>query len=120
MQLANKASRLISSDQVNGTAVFSLAGEKLGSIDTLMINKASGQVRYAILEFGAVLVIGPGRYPLPWNALTYDPAKEGYVVSISKEQLKEAPRHPSGDTVPEFSDDYCRKIHDYYGVPWKA
>ena len=48
-------SNVISSDRVEGTAVYSTAGDKLGSIDDLMIDKVSGQVRYAVLEFGGFL-----------------------------------------------------------------
>jgi hypothetical protein len=45
---------VISSDKVEGTSVYNNAGEKLGSIDDLMIDKRSGQVRYAVLEFGMI------------------------------------------------------------------
>jgi sporulation protein YlmC with PRC-barrel domain len=43
---------VISSDKVEGTTVYNPAGEKLGSIDDLMIDRQTGQVRYAVLEFG--------------------------------------------------------------------
>ena len=65
MDTSNTASNIISSDKVNGTSVYNLNGDKLGSIDTLMIDKLSGQVRYAVMEFGGFLGIGTDRYPLP-------------------------------------------------------
>ena len=43
---------IISSDKVEGTAVFDVGGAKLGSVDDLMIDKHSGQVRFAVMEFG--------------------------------------------------------------------
>jgi uncharacterized protein YrrD len=43
------SSDVISSDKVEGTAVYNTAGEKLGSVDDLMIDKVSGQIRYAVL-----------------------------------------------------------------------
>ena len=61
----NTASSVISSSRVNGTHVYNPAGEKLGSIDSLMIDKLSGKVRYAVMEFGGFLGIGTDRYPLP-------------------------------------------------------
>ena len=42
------ASDVISSDKVEGTAVYNTAGDKLGSVDDLMIDKVSGQIRYAV------------------------------------------------------------------------
>ena len=65
-------SHVISSDKVEGSAVYNVNGDKLGSIDDLMIDKLSGQVRYAVLEFGGFLGMGTDRYPLPWSMLKYD------------------------------------------------
>lgn len=113
----NTASSVISSSKVDGTNVYNPAGEKLGSIESLMIDKISGQVRYAIMEFGGFLGMGTDRYPLPWSTLKYDVTQQGYVVSLDKEQLRQGPKYAS-DTVPEYTEDYGRRVYDYYGVPW--
>ncbi|PTT88318.1 photosystem reaction center subunit H, partial [Pelomonas sp. HMWF004] len=77
----------------------------------------SGQVRYAALEFGGFLGVGTDRYPLPWHMLKYDTEKDGYVVNLAKSQLESAPRYREDET-PSYSDDYGRKVYDYYGFPW--
>src|SRR5688572_27810846 len=59
---------VISSDRVEGTTVYNTAGEKLGTIDDLMIDKVSGQVRYAVMEFGGFLGMGTDRYPVQPDA----------------------------------------------------
>ncbi len=79
---------VISSDRVEGTTVYNTAGEKLGTIDDLMIDKISGQVRYAVMEFGGFLGMGTDRYPIPWNMLDYDTSQEGYVVPLDKATLE--------------------------------
>ena len=107
----------ISSSKVEGTTVYNLQGDKLGSIDDLVIDKRSGQVRYAALEFGGFLGMGGDRYPLPWNMLKYDTDKDGYVVNVDKTQLEQAPRYAE-DEAPNYSDEYGRKVYDYYGFPW--
>ncbi|HVR48100.1 MAG TPA: PRC-barrel domain-containing protein [Pseudorhodoferax sp.] len=117
MDTSNTASNIISSDKVNGTSVYNLNGDKLGSIDTLMIDKLSGQVRYAVMEFGGFLGIGTDRYPLPWNALKYDSNLGGYSVSLAKEQLEQAPKYERS-AAPEYTDEYGRRVYDYYGIPW--
>ena len=109
---------VISSERVEGTTVYNEAGDKLGSIDDLMIDKRSGQVRYAVLEFGGFLGMGSDRYPLPWDALTYDTDKGGYVVPLEKEQLADAPRYVGNDTRPEWDDVYARQLHTFYDTPW--
>ena len=108
----------ISSSKVAGTAVYNANGDKLGSIDDLIIDKLSGQVRYAALEFGGFLGVGTDRYPIPWSMLKYDTGLEGYVVPLQKEQLEKAPRYAQ-TSMPEYTDDYGRKVYDYYGVPWR-
>ena len=108
---------VISSDRVEGTAVYNTTGDKLGSIDDLMIDKQSGQALYAVMEFGGFLGMGTDRYPLPWSLLKYDTSKDGYVVPVDKSTLESGPSYPDSDR-PAYTDDYGRKVHDYYGIPW--
>jgi len=97
---------VISSDKVQGTTVYSTAGDKL-----------SGQVRHAVLEFGGFLGIETDRYPLPWNMLKYDSDKDGYVVALDKARLETALRYPEHD-VSAYTDDYGRDVHGYYDQPF--
>ena len=106
---------VISSDRVEGTSVYNSAGDKLGTIDDLMIDKLSGQVRYAVLEFGGFLGIGKDRYPIPWNMLTYDTAQEGYVVPLQKETLEGAPKY-ADTSIPDYDESYTASINRYYGL----
>jgi sporulation protein YlmC with PRC-barrel domain len=106
---------LISSDKVEGTAVYNIEGDKLGSVDDLIIDKRSGHVRYAVLEFGGFLGMGTDRYPMPWGVLKYDTAKEGYVVPLDKARIERAPRYSESDT-PAYTQEYGSKVNGYYGV----
>ena len=106
---------VISSDRVEGTNVYNAAGDKLGSVDNLMIDKRSGQVRYAVMEFGGFLGMGTDRYPLPWSMLKYDTDKEGYVVPLDKARLEAAPKYNESD-VPAYTSDYGKQVNGYYGI----
>ncbi len=117
MKSSTITSDVISSEKVEGTTVYNTAGEKLGSVDDLMIDKVSGQIRYAVLEFGGFLGMGTDRYPLPWNMLKYDTAKEGYVVPLDKDKLEKAPRYAETE-VPEYTTDYGKRVYNYYGADW--
>jgi len=108
---------VISSDKVEGTTVYSSNGDKLGSIDDLIIDKRSGLVRYAALEFGGFLGVGTDRYPVPWSMLKYDTNLDGYVVPLKESQLENAPRYEAGND-PLYDDTYGRRVYDYYGVGW--
>ena len=106
----------ICSDKVEGTAVYNNTGEKLGSIDNLMIDKHSGQVRHAVLEFGGFLGLGTDRFPIPWSMLKYNTDLEGYVVPIAQSQLTDAPRYPMNTPSPFTTEaDYGQRVNKYYG-----
>ena len=106
---------LIASNKVEGTAVYDPKGEKLGSIYNFMVDKMDGQVEYAVLQFGGFLGLGSDYYPLPWDMLTYDEDKGGYVVALSKEVLEKAPHFAPGEQ-PAFTPAYGGEIHDAYGL----
>ncbi len=84
---------LISSDKVKGTTVYNAAGDNLGSIHDLMIDKRAGRVAYAVMSFGGFLGIGEKFHPLPWNVLTYDESKGGYNIDLTTDQLRSAPSY---------------------------
>ena len=110
--------RLIASDKVEGTAVYNSENEKLGTIANIMIDKYSGKADYAVLEFGGLFGLGSDHYTLPWDMLTYDTHKDGYVVNVTREQLTGAPRFRREDE-PDWTDEtYGRDLYDYYGRPW--
>jgi len=117
MDTDNTTGPTIAASKVEGTEVYNLQGDKLGSIDDLVIDKVSGRVRYAALEFGGFLGMGTDLYPMPWSKLKYDTAKDGYVVNLDKSQLEGAPRY-ARDSEPAYTRDYGRKVYDYYGETW--
>jgi len=108
---------LIGSDKVEGTDVYGVKDEKVGSIERVMINKQSGRVAYAVLSFGGFLGMGEDHYPVPWSSLTYDRRLGGYKTSISKDKLKGAPKYSGSDW--DWQDSARgRKVYDYYNQPW--
>ena len=112
---ADETDRLIASDKVEGTAVYNRAGERLGSVYNVMIDKFSGQVAYAVMSFGGFLGIGERYHPLPWRALTYDTGLGGYVVDVTREQLEKAPSF-GRDEAPWGDPSYGRGVSGYYAV----
>lgn len=113
---ATTSGSLIASGKVNGTSVYDRDGEKLGSIDDIMIDKASGRAIYAVMSFGGFLGMGAKHHPLPWATLKYDQNHSGYVVSLDKKMLEGAPNYDTGSDF-EWTPDYGRKVDKYYNVP---
>ena len=113
----DETDRLIASDKVAGTEIYDRAGERIGSVYNFMVDKVSGQVAYAVMSFGGFLGLGERFYPLPWTALTYDPARSGYVVEVDREKLETAPNYAADD--PAWQDpEQRRNIFGFYGFTY--
>jgi uncharacterized protein YrrD len=111
----DETSALISADKVSGTAVHTPAGEKLGTIENVMIDKVSGQVEYAVLAFGGLLGMGKGRRALPWDVLTYDTNQNAYVVNLDPQILKDAPSYDDSESAFDWGNrESRRELDDYY------
>jgi hypothetical protein len=108
---------LISADKVEGTSVKNRKGESLGSIDTVMIDKVSGKVAYAVMSFGGFLGIGDRYHPLPWDVLTYDPDESAYVVDVDKSMLEKAPSLTRGEYGTMEDRRWGENVYRYYDVP---
>jgi sporulation protein YlmC with PRC-barrel domain len=109
---------LITAKRVTGTAVLNSAGERIGHIEDLSINKASGQVVYALLSCGGFLGIGEKFHPLPWAVLDFDPDKDGYIIPLTKGELEKAPSY-SKDELEAFGggDSHFREsLFAYYAA----
>lgn len=113
----DETNRLIASNKVEGTNVYNAQREKLGSIYNFMVEKRSGKVEYAVLQFGGLFGLGSDYYPLPWDVLTYDTEQGGYVVNLDKSVLENAPRYAS-DSEPAFDRNYGREVYGHYGVDY--
>lgn len=110
-------SSVIHADDVEGTEVYNVKGEKLGTIDDLVIDKVSGKTLYAIMSFGGFLGMGEKQHPLPWGALEYNKSLEGYVVDLDKDRLEKAPSYNRGADV-SWTPDYSRQVSQYWNVPY--
>ena len=113
--LETSANPLISSDRVEGTNVYNNQGDKLGSGDCVMLDQPQGKVAYAVMSFGGFLGIGEKRHPLPWQTLTYDEQKDGYVVNLTRDQLEKAPTLDRGDYDRLKDRTYGASIYSHYG-----
>jgi len=108
--------RLIAAAKVTGTAVYNAKGQKLGSIEDIVIDKESGSVEYAVLSFGGFLGLGDKHYPLPWSALEYDTRYDGYVAHLDKDQLRDAPAYGPHEPI-DWTLDYGHRIDSFYKIP---
>jgi hypothetical protein len=87
---------MVPSDRVEHVAVYGRDGLKLGNIERLMLDKASGTVTYAVIKTGGLLG-SHHHYPVQWGALRYDTGRQAFQTELTLDELRAGPS--------EFEDD---------------
>jgi hypothetical protein len=86
---------LISSSKVEGVGVYRPSGERIGTTKPIMINKRTGQVAYAVMNFGGFMSMGEEGYSIAWSLLAFRELPGGYVVDLLNEKSAKFPSMPT-------------------------
>ena len=108
----------ILASRVKGTAVYNDSGDKIGTVEDVVLDKQSNRIMFAALGFGGILGMGEKYYPVPWSLLDYDEDKGGYVVPLSKDRLESAPAYDLKDLTKHDGSlgDIRQETYTYYNV----
>ena len=107
----------IRASKVIGTTVKDSAGERLGKVEDVVLDKQSNSILFGVMSFGGVLGMGEKYHPVPWAALDYDASENAYVINLTKEQLKAAPADSIEELTRGDGAAYRDRAFDYYKVP---
>ena len=113
---ARETNSLIASDKVEGTPVRRSDGEKIGTIERVMIEKRSGKVGYAVMSFGGFMGLGEEYNTLPWGVLKYNTELDAYELNLTEDQLRGAPRRSAEGQDASFDRDWEEHVHRYYNA----
>jgi len=105
---------LLQSNSADQIIVNSRDGEKIGYVQSFMINKRSGQALYVVLSIGGFLGLGKAYYPLPFSLLAYDPVNDSYQITIDRRVLEGGPSW--ANNAPLFDQGYADRVASYYDV----
>ena len=108
----------ILASRVKGTAVYDGSGDKIGTVEDVVLDKQSNRIMFAALGFGGILGMGEKYYPVPWSLLDYDEDKGGYVVPLNQDSLKSAPAYDLKDLVKHDGSlgGIRQTTYDYYKI----
>lgn len=108
---------LMAASTLEGNDVLNLEGEKLGDIQSIMLDVPKGKIAYAVLSRGGVLGMGDKLFAIPWGALTLDTARKCFILNVDSQRLKDAEGFDK-DKWPTMADfTWASEIHDYYDQP---
>ena len=105
----------ILASKVRGTPVYNSAGDKIGTVEDVVLDKMSNNIMFAVLGSGGVLGMGEKFRPIPWSILDYDSDKGCYVVPVTKDTLENAPAYRMEDLTSDDGEDAIRaEAFSYY------
>jgi hypothetical protein len=107
----------IRAKKVIGTSVKGPDGATIGKVEDIVLDKLSNNIMFAIVGFGGFLGMGEKYHPLPWSTLDYDETEGGYVVSLTKDQLKAAPAYSMEELTQSDGTQFRDRVYDYYKAP---
>jgi hypothetical protein len=91
------AHHLVASDRVEAAVVYGRDGQKIGTIERLMLEKKAGTVAYAVVKCGGFLKGNKHHYPLPWGSLKYNMERKAYEADVTLEELQSGPSELDGE-----------------------
>ena len=107
----------IRAKKVIGTDVKDATGHSIGKVEDIVLDKLSSNIMFAIVGFGGFLGIGEKYHPVPWSTLDYDESEGGYIVNLSKDELKAAPAYSMDELIQGDGTQFRERVYDYYNVP---
>ncbi len=106
--------RCFKATKLLGKTVKNREDKDLGTIEDLVINMNTGDVRYAVLSFGGPLGVGDDWYAIPLRELRPDADDDDLVANLDRERL-EGSKKFARDTWPE-EKSFWDEADQVYGI----
>ena len=110
-------SKSIPSKKLVGANVENPSGERLGTIDDVVIDLDSGKVTYAAVGVGGVLGMGEKLFAVPFDEFKISQDKSNNLVlalDISKDRLEKAPGFDKSHWPDFASHEWRNQVDSYY------
>lgn len=103
-------------EKIVGSTVRNMQGEKLGTIEDIVVDIDTGRILYAVMDFGGFLGLGGKLFPVPWQSLAPLPSEGTFFLDVSKAKLKDAPAYDK-DSLPDMGDmHWGARVADFYSA----
>jgi sporulation protein YlmC with PRC-barrel domain len=111
----------VRASKLKGMKLQNSQGDHVGNIQDMVIDTASGDIRYAAVTYGGFLGFGNKLFAVPFEALQVgresgDSDNRVMILDVSEEQLKGAEGFDE-DRWPSFADEsFAAELDKLYGV----
>ena len=106
---------MLSLDHVTGTEVRNAKDQRLGSINDVVLDPKNGNISHVIVARGGFLGFGRDYVAVPWNSLKATPGLNTFVLNVSEDAMKNAPKvDPDNFAEPSSFDRNRQQVDDYW------
>ena len=113
---ASRLGQIQKASKIIGTTVQNNQEEKLGKVDNLLVDLASGRIVAVIVSSGGFLGLGDELSAVPPTALRFATGRDSLQLDASKETLSSAP-HFKANQWPDFAEPgYAGGVYRAYKV----
>lgn len=78
-------------NELIGMEVKNQQGEDLGKVSELVLDPKEAKIESIVISTGGLLGIGAKKVAVPWNQVKPASDEQAFVVSMTKEELQQAP-----------------------------
>ncbi len=105
---------LIGCNKLLGQSLMNHTGEVLGTLDSIVLDLQTGQIRYVVLAYPLLTRARSRLFAVPWSALIFDPEYLDFSIEAEHQQLL----HQAGFSRalwPACADPlWQRKVDSFY------
>jgi sporulation protein YlmC with PRC-barrel domain len=103
-------------EDIRGSQLYGVNDEKLGKIDDVIFDHATGTIRYIVVDTGGWL--STKKFIVPAGSLrSSSEHKDDFTVDLSKQQVENLPPY---DELQLESDEQWAEYEDRYRSKWEA
>jgi len=99
--------------------VRTVADEKLGEVEDVVIDPRNARIAYLVVSTGGFLGMGEKMHAIPWEAARAktrtDKDNDDLIVNVTKERLQKAPEFKKDDWNRMTDPAYMSELYTYYG-----
>ncbi len=98
------------------TDVASTTGDEIGDVANVLVNPDQGSLSFLVVSDGGFLGIGENYTPIPWQAVTYQPNPQQFVVDTSAVDFANAPAFTNLNDLNNLGPNWQDQYYGFWGI----
>lgn len=99
---------------VIGKPVRDAQGQRLGTVEDIVLNSQGDSISYAVLSYGGFLGLGDKLFAVPWSEFSAHPTRDAYTLDVRREYLRDAPGFPKDNWPDMVDEDWAQRVETFY------